>query len=103
MLAYLAVFHFVRQQYVFMMAYRHLESEHSPQRGARGQVRHLHSHGLPPRVVAPDPLSRNFQWFAEGDFIQLLDWVLTGAVVFYMASLLFFAARQVQVFASGEP
>ncbi len=28
-LAYLTVFHFVCQQYVFMMVYRHLTSEHS--------------------------------------------------------------------------
>jgi hypothetical protein len=93
-LAYLAVFHFVRQQYGFMMIY------------AR------HERGLPPFGRLLDkaaiylatlyPLvywhchARAFDWFVEGDFIKL-DWPVLGTLagVLYFLVLIAYAVKEI--------
>lgn len=97
-LAYIAVFHFVRQQYGLMMVYRHRAGEHSPREALLDKCAIYAAMVYPLALWHRDPSTRNFQWFIEGDFVQLPEWVATGAVVFYTTSVLLFAARQVQVY-----
>ncbi len=98
-LAYVAVFHFVRQQYGFVMVYRHRAGERSAGSALVDKCAIYAAMVYPLALWHRDPSARNFEWFIEGDFVQLPVWVATGAVVFYAASLLVFAALQVQVFA----
>ena len=73
-LAYLAVFHFVRQQYGFVRLYGRKESR------LLGSSRQLHAwvDGFAVSVATLYPLlhwhlhqPRNFNWFVEGDFFRL--------------------------------
>ena len=91
-LTYLAVFHFVRQQYGFLRLYARREV---PAPGA----------GLPPVLIYAATLypllywhlspPRNFNWFVPGDFVQV-DWPLGRhlATVAYVALLLAYMARE---------
>lgn len=99
-LAYLAVFHFVRQQYGFMMLYGRWE------RSGDGVGRKLSIWGkrldkaaiygatLYPLVwwhVHP----RQFSWFVEGDFFALsLPWLADAALVLYAAVLAAYACKE---------
>ena len=97
-LAYIAVFHFLRQQYGFMMVYRHRAGE------CHGWDTWLDKCTIYATMLYPlafwheHPSSRDFQWFVEGDFIELPGWVPSVAVILYTTSLSLFVARQIQVF-----
>lgn len=85
-LAYLAVYHFVRQQYGFMMIYARKE-------GAAGWRLNLDRWAIYLATVYPlifwhTHLPRNFEWFIAGDFIpfsavfvERLCWFLYCAVL----------------------
>jgi hypothetical protein len=71
-LAYLAVFHFVRQQYGWVMLYRARAGESREARlGRFVDAAAIYAATLYPLVVWHARLPRRFAWFVEGDFWAL--------------------------------
>ena len=68
-LAYLAVFHFIRQQYGFMMIYARQERVSSWSRALDKLA--IYSSTLYPLIYWHTHLPRNFNWFVEGDFFTI--------------------------------
>ena len=91
-LAYLAVFHFVRQQYGWIALYR-------SRGGERGQIgRWIDSTAIYMATIYPliywhANLPRNFWWFLEGDFARLPQEIASVAAPIYWISLALYAAR----------
>lgn len=74
MLAYLAVFHFVRQQYGWVMLYRAQAGE--TQRWSRRlDAATIYMATLHPLAVWHANLPRHFRWMIEGDFAALPEWI----------------------------
>lgn len=101
-IAYLAVFHFVRQQYGWVMLYRARNGEHEPLgRFLDGATVYLAT--IYPLVWWHAHLGgRQFAWMLEGDFIGgLPTWVadLTGAV--YLAALAIYVMRAIAQLVRG--
>lgn len=69
-IAYLAVFHFVRQQYGFMMIYRRGDSETRPVSVWIDKVV-IYMTTLYPLIYWHTHLPRQFDWFVQGDFVGL--------------------------------
>lgn len=91
-LAYLAVFHFVRQQYGFLRLYARRET---PAPGQWLPAVLCYAATLYPLLVWHLSPPRNFTWFVEGDFVQH-SWPLGRhlATGLYGALLLAYAARE---------
>ncbi|HEV2861648.1 MAG TPA: hypothetical protein VGX48_11620 [Pyrinomonadaceae bacterium] len=91
-LAYLAVFHFVRQQYGWVALYR-------ARLGERGRLGFWIDAGavymatLYPLAYWHANLPRNFWWFLAGDFAQAPLWVERAAWPLYCAALGAYAVR----------
>lgn len=66
-LAYLAVFHFIRQQYGFMRLYARFESKQNLY--AKVDIVAIYAATLYPLIYWHCTPGRNFNWFIEGDFI----------------------------------
>jgi hypothetical protein len=101
-LAYLAVLHFVRQQYGFVMVYRHRAGE----RGGADVLLDkaaIYAAMLYPLAYWHATPERAYTWFVAGDFFALPGWTVGAAGLLYGAVLVAFAARQVQRAARGEP
>lgn len=94
-LAYLAVFHFVRQQYGFMRAYAHLEGEKDPWE-ERLEAAAIYATMLYPLVYWHSDPARRFWWFVQGDFVALNRAAGGWAGAAYAAVLGAFAGRQLQ-------
>jgi hypothetical protein len=91
-LAYLAVFHFVRQQYGWVALYRARAGE----RGRAGRwvdAAAVYMATLYPLAYWHAALPRNFWWFLPGDFAQLPAWVERAAWPVYVLALGAYAAR----------
>ena len=91
-LAYLAVFHFVRQQYGWVALYRARAGE----RGRAGwwvDAGAVYMATLYPLAYWHASLPRNFWWFLPGDFAQLPAWVERAAWAAYVVALSAYAAR----------
>jgi hypothetical protein len=91
-LAYLAVFHFVRQQYGWVALYRARAGE----RGRAGwwvDAAAVYMATLYPLAYWHSNLPRNFWWFLPGDFAQLPAWVERAAWPVYVLALGAYAAR----------
>lgn len=101
LLAYVAVYHFVRQQYGFVMVYRHRAGECDPL-DRRIDASAIYAAMLYPLVFWHAAPPRRFAWFVEGDFIRLPGWTPRLAVVLYGLALGAFALRQLQVVAGGR-
>jgi hypothetical protein len=89
-LAYLAVFHFVRQQYGFMMIY----SRH--ERGCRL----IDKAAIYAATVFPlawwHTHPRHFAWFIEGDFLTAsLPWVGNAAALVYVAIIALYVVKEI--------
>jgi len=69
-LAYLAVFHFARQQYGFLMLYSRFEA---PSRARRLDQALVYLATLYPILYWHSHLPRNFHWFIDGDFVPGLS------------------------------
>lgn len=92
LLAYLAVFHFVRQQYGWVALYR-----------SRGQERErigywidslaIYLATIYPLVYWHAHLPRNFWWFLQGDFSQLPTEIASILAPIYWLSLIAYATR----------
>lgn len=102
-LAYVAVFHFVRQQYGWVALYR----RRLGQRGRLDRVLDdaaIYSATLYPLLYWHAHLPREFEWFIAGDFLPGLpkaaaDWLWPVHVLITAAYVL----RQLQLLASGRP
>ena len=92
-LAYLAVFHFVRQQYGFMRAYSHLEGRKEKWE-VRLEAAAIYATMLYPLVYWHADPARKFWWFVQGDFVLLNKLAGPWAAWAYAAVLGAFACRQ---------
>lgn len=95
-LAYVAVYHFVRQQYGFVMLYRYRAGE----RGALDRKLDktaIYATMLYPLAFWHAAGDRRFVWFVDGDFLSLPAWISPLAKWAYTAILAVFLARQVQI------
>jgi hypothetical protein len=95
-LTYLAVFHFVRQQYGFLRLYSRRE-EAAPGAGLATIL--IYAATLYPLLYWHLSPPRNFNWFVTGDFVQV-DWPLGRqlATGLYLALLLAYVAREVWLY-----
>lgn len=88
-LAYLAVFHFVRQQYGFMMIYGRHERQHR----AIDQAA-IYAATLYP-LIWWHTHTRHFTWFVEGDFFTLPHpWLADAALAAYATILVAYAVKE---------
>jgi len=95
-LTYLAVFHFVRQQYGFLRLYSRREG---PAPGAGLATALIYAATLYPLLYWHLSPPRNFNWFVPGDFVQV-DWPLGRqlATGLYLALLLAYVVREAWLF-----
>ena len=91
-LAYLAVFHFIRQQYGFLRIYSRAERGRPGQWLATALIYYATLYPLLYWHLSP---ARNFTWFVNGDFVQT-DWPLGRhlATVLYVALITAYAAHE---------
>lgn len=105
-LAYLAVFHFVRQQYGWVALYRRKSGENDEPGG--GRWRRLDAATIYACTVAPlvfwhANLPRRFHWLLAGDFAAGLPrWTGTAALAVLGALLLSYAVKEVARARSGR-
>ena len=97
-LAYTAVFHFVRQQYGFLMLYSRGERE-LPDWSRRIDSVTIYAATLFPLLYWHTHLPRPFVWFIDGDFLGLPPVVWSVAWPFYVAVLLLYCAKEFFLFA----
>jgi hypothetical protein len=94
-LAYLAVFHFIRQQYGFMMIYSRRDT------GRSGNFRWIdkiaiYMATLYPLIYWHTHMPRNFYWFVRGDFGQIpFRWLDRLALSTYVCCLVVYAIKEV--------
>jgi len=74
LLAYTAVFHFIRQQYGFLMIYSRGERALPRYCGLIDQVA-IYAATVGPLLYWHTHLPRRFVWFIDGDFLALPGWV----------------------------
>jgi hypothetical protein len=93
-LAYLAVFHFVRQQYGFMRLYSLDENRSARLLNAAA----IYVATLYPLLYWHTNLPRQFQWFVEGDFISLpWSWLEAVGFAVYVGVLALYFLKEVWV------
>ena len=93
-LAYFAVFHFVRQQYGFMMLYA--RQEPIPPWAKRLDQLTIYAATLYPLLYWHTHLPRQFDWFVASDFFSLpWLWLNTLAALLYGALLLAYTAKEI--------
>jgi hypothetical protein len=95
-LAYTAVFHFIRQQYGFLMLYARTE------RALPAWCRYLdrvaiYGATLFPLLYWHTHLPRPFSWFVDGDFIGLPRWLWSGLGPLYPALFATWMAKEAWV------
>lgn len=94
-LAYLAVFHFIRQQYGFLRLY----SRREPAAGAGRQLDTvlIYYATIYPLLYWHLSAPRNFNWFVDGDFVQY-NWPVgrLAATIVYVALLVAYAYKEVR-------
>jgi hypothetical protein len=91
LLAYTAVWHFVRQQYGFLALYRHRRGERE-RAEARLDAALLYLATLYPLLYWHTHLPRRFVWFVDGDFLPIsatglastAGWLYAAVVVAYL-------------------
>ncbi|UOQ55455.1 hypothetical protein [Hymenobacter cellulosivorans] len=93
-LAYLAVFHFIRQQYGFLRLYQRQEPT-QPHRWLDTAL--VYYATIYPLLYWHFSAPRNFTWFVEGDFVQhdwpAGRWFATGL---YVALVLLYLAKEIR-------
>lgn len=94
LLAYMAVFHFVRQQYGFLRIYSRKE-----QKGSLSNVIDtvaIYTATLYPIVFWHLHTDRNFNWFIKGDFYYFeSEWFLPVASVLYWAIIAIYLLKEI--------
>ncbi len=99
-LAYVAVFHFVRQQWGFLRIYQHLGGGRSPWDDRLDAVA-IYSTMLYPLAFWHGNGERTFVWFTAGDFLRLPALPAVAGWI-YGAVLTAFVLRQAQVGRAGH-
>ncbi len=96
LLAYLAVFHFMRQQYGWVALYRRKNGEGEEGALARRlDASVIYGATLTPLVFWHAHLPRRFQWFLQGDFVSgLPPWVSRAAFAVYAAVFAAWAVKE---------
>lgn len=93
-LAYLAVFHFVRQQYGFMRLYS--RKEQVPAWMKRIDTLTIYYATIFPLLFWHLGSARNFNWFVEGDFLHFnASRVLQMATVLYVLLIVAYVAKEI--------
>lgn len=90
-LAYLAVFHFVRQQYGWVALYRAREGDHN-RLGWWIDAAAIYSATLYP-LIYWHTHPREFSWFVDGDFVAISPVICWYAAWFYWGVLLAYGLR----------
>jgi hypothetical protein len=99
-LAYVAVFHFVRQQYGFLVLYRLRAGEP----GNRLDTTLLYLATLHPVVWWHTHLPRKFVWFVEGDFVALCARGFSKALgCVYAAVIVAYVVKELASVMRGRP
>jgi hypothetical protein len=94
-IAYLAVFHFMRQQYGFMMIYGRRERDHSAAFRLLDKAA-IYMATLYPLIYWHTHMPRRFDWFIEGDFVTIrAGWLNDAAFAAYIIILGAYAAKEV--------
>lgn len=101
-LAYLAVFHFVRQQYGFFMIYRRADSP-SPRWQLRIDQAVIYAAPLYPLLYWHTHLPRVFEWFVAGDFLTLPLWMDPLGKVVYALLLAAYVTKEAWRTTQGVP
>jgi hypothetical protein len=92
-IAYLAVFHFIRQQYGWVMMYRARNGERD-RAGRWLDGATIYAATLYPLIWWHASLPRAFSWMKDGDFVGGLPaWVIPPARALYVALLVLYVAR----------
>ena len=91
-LAYLAVFHFVRQQYGWMALYRAKEGD-TERIGWWIDTVAIYMATLYPLIYWHTHLPRKFFWFTQGDFVALPGWLSQVAAAIYWVAMAAYAIR----------
>ena len=86
LLAYLAVFHFVRQQYGWVALYRSRGGE-TQRLGKWIDTTAIYAATVYPLIHWHTQLPRKFYWFLEGDFARLPEWIATIAAPIYWIAI----------------
>jgi hypothetical protein len=100
-LAYLAIFHFVRQQYGWVTLYRARAGE----AGRAGRLidgAAIYAATVWPLLYWHTHLPRRFAWFFPGDVVRLPGWIMPLATVLYVAALAAYALRAATLWARGS-
>ncbi len=93
LLAYVAVFHFVRQQYGFMRVYSRRETKESLSAGMDKVT--IYAAALYPVLYWHMKGPRNFNWFVEGDFFFFQSGLLMSvATAAYVIVLLLYITKE---------
>ncbi|KAB7732609.1 hypothetical protein F5984_01230 [Rudanella paleaurantiibacter] len=102
-LAYLAVFHFVRQQYGFLRLYSRTENAPRPYRQLDTVV--IYAATLYPLLWWHLTPGRHFNWFVDGDFWQTASpqtGIRTVLTALYIGLLLLYAAKEVRLYQTRQ-
>jgi hypothetical protein len=102
-LAYLAVFHFVRQPYGLMLLYKR-KAKREPKLWHRLDILAVYTASLYPLYAWHLDPSRQFYWFTPGDFMIVANalWPWQGlGYVFALSVLLIYIAKEVLAFRRG--
>jgi hypothetical protein len=92
-LAYLAVFHFIRQQYGFLMIYSRRERT-LPKACALVDQAAIYAATLGPLLYWHTHLPRAFVWFIDGDFMALPQWMWGIARPVYLTILAAYLVKE---------
>ena len=101
-LAYLAIFHFVRQQYGWVSLYRSRAGE-TGRAGRLIDTAAIYAATLWPLLHWHTHLPRRFSWFVPGDVVSLPAFVMPIATVGYGAALAAYAIRAAWLWLRGTP
>lgn len=96
-IAYLAVFHFVRQQYGFMMIYGRRENGQHKIFKLLDKIT-IYMATIYPLIYWHTHMPRHFDWFVEGDFFAFnLPWLEQLGLAFYIAVMFAYIAKEIQL------
>lgn len=99
-LAYLAIFHFVRQQYGWVSLYRARAGEKT-RLGRTVDTAAIYAATLWPLLHWHTHLPRRFSWFVPGDVVALPSFVMPVATALYVAALAAYAIRSISMWLRG--
>lgn len=100
-LAYLAVYHFIRQQYGFMRLYARYELKDTI--GSMVDTITVYAATIYPLVYWHLTPGRNFNWFVDGDFFSGNSvWLKQVALFIYVAIVAVYCVKEIRAFLSEK-